>query len=186
MTTTDFLTGPAPTNDGETEFQAELAEIQNGVAAEKRKTRRFLAVVLAAGLFGAGGYGAFTHFKSAGTHTITGTMLLTDSKMYDEKDACNPTGGYSDLGDGAQVTVKDGAGKVLAVGSLETGTGSTKLVDYDSYMSTYAGYCSHNFTISTVPDAAFYNVEIGHRGGLNYSKAEMSEKSWTVGLSIGN
>ena len=35
-------------------------------------------------------------------------------------------------------------------------------------------------------DAAFYSVEIGHRGGLNYSKAELSGKAWTVGLSIGS
>ena len=47
-----------------------------------------------------------------------------------------------------------------------------------------ADSCEMPFTISKVPDAPFYAVEVGRRGVQRYSKAEMETAKWTVGLTV--
>jgi hypothetical protein len=83
-----------------------------------------------------------------------------------------PGGGYSDISDGTQVTVKDAAGTVLAAGTL---TGGTITV----------GEVAFTFTVEGVPDADLYQVEVSRRGALSYTADQMDEADWSVNVSLG-
>ena len=109
------------------------------------------------------------------THTLHGYLSLVDSEgnsITAQDGACQGTGGYSDIGEGAGVTVTDGAGTVLATGSLSGGGGT-------------AYECNFNFAIE-VPDADFYRVEVSHRGEMTYSRQQMDEGWWMIFLTLGS
>lgn len=104
--------------------------------------------------------------------TITGTMLLRDrSPAFDGQ--CFGDGGYSDLREGAQVTVSDESGATIAVGELGRGE------------SVESRYCEFSITVEDVPAATFYSIEVSRRGQLRYSMAEMERMDWEVGFSLG-
>lgn len=108
-------------------------------------------------------------------HTITGEMTLMDSDGYDDSivGGCEGSGGYDDISYGTAVTVRDGAGEILATGSLDSG-------------EVVGDWCNFTFTVEDVPGADFYEVEVSHRGGLSYSSKEMDEKDWFVSVSLGD
>lgn len=149
------------------------------------------AVLLVAGV----GAGAWALLRPDATHDITGTLLVNDFGPEDEGcmggDAVTRLdrlealidgqtfpcpqgvgGGYDDIRDGADVTVKDGAGELLGTGVLTGGTATDVGV-------TFA------FTVEGVPDSDFYQVEVSHRGALSYSRAELEDAGWVVEASLG-
>lgn len=91
--------------------------------------------------------------------------------------------GYSDIRTGAPVVVQDGSGDVIATTSLEEG----RTIDAGPIEFLPGGrlyLCQWRFTVS-IPDAEFYVVEVSHRGGRTYSRAELAASNWTVELSLG-
>jgi hypothetical protein len=46
------------------------------------------------------------------------------------------------------------------------------------------GRCAYTFAVE-VPDADFYAVEVGRRGVLTYSNAEMGTRGWSVWFTLG-
>jgi hypothetical protein len=113
-------------------------------------------------------------------HTVKGEMTLNDygSFRYDKiGDSCSGDGGYSDIDEGATVSVKNQSGTLIGSGRLGPGTvqgGST------------LKWCVFPFEVGGVKDAEFFQVEVSHRGGLSYSKAEMQANDWTVHASLGS
>lgn len=133
----------------------------------------FAAVVAAAAFLSVSGSGAL-----APRHDITGTFELSDTSTISSGilaagSTCEGTGGYSDIGLGTNVTLKDGDGKLLATGSLGLGKGGSTR-------------CTFTFTLSGVPETPFYTVEVGRRGALSYSLADMKSFDWTLGLTLGD
>lgn len=123
-------------------------------------------------------------------HTIEGTMTISGARGVIEMgrdagdgDACEGRAGYAygDLGAGAQVTVRNGSGVTLALGRL--GMGKLSGVIGTSITPAGAGTCTMPFEIE-VPGSDFYEIEVSHRGGLQYSEAEMEQMDWTVSLSL--
>jgi hypothetical protein len=110
---------------------------------------------------------------SASGHTISGSFVLTDPGVARTGTTCSGTGGYSDIGDGTDVTVKDGAGKVIGTGRLSTNVEGSQDTG-----------CAYDFTVA-VPDADFYVVAVSHRGELTYSRDEMQQHDWKVGFTLG-
>lgn len=106
--------------------------------------------------------------------TIRGTMTLgldgAQVTFNQGGSTCVGKGGFDDIRPGAQVRVTDGSGQVLAVGQLD-GPG------------VVAEGCVFSFSVQ-VPPADFYTVEVSHRGGLTYSRAEMESRGWTVAFSL--
>ncbi|MGW4197187.1 hypothetical protein [Streptomyces sp. NPDC005004] len=97
-------------------------------------------------------------FGTDGTLTVDGI-----GEDLDTGDLCSGTGGYSDIDFGTQVTVKDAAGTVVAMGSLEFG------------QKTDDG-CEFPFTVDDItPGSKFYTVEISHRGGLTQTENQLRE-----------
>lgn len=113
-----------------------------------------------------------THQEPA-TFSITGRMELTGSVTSSSAAGFDCVGdrGYSDIGAATAVTVSDEAGTLLAKGNF---TGSTRS----------AGTCTFTFTVDDVPRGKrFYEVEVGHRGGLSYTESEVESG---LSLSLGN
>jgi hypothetical protein len=105
---------------------------------------------------------------------ITGTFTLTSSDVTNTATTCSGTGGYSDITDGLGVIVRDEAGKTIGTGSLTT----------DTAKSSSRG-CAFTFTVPLTDDAQFYEVEVGHRGKITHSRAEMESSGWTIDLTLG-
>ena len=74
-----------------------------------------------------------------------------------------------------QVTVKNQAGELIGTTQLGDGLGAG---------ASWA--CVFHFNIANLPSASFYSIEIGHRGAINYSKADLDTANWTVTLTLGN
>lgn len=108
-------------------------------------------------------------------HSIIGILTLTDTdEFWSEGDPCAGSGGYDDIQEGAQVTVRDGEGHVLATSDLLEGVASS---DYE---------CDFPFAVPDVPEARFYAVEISHRGEITNSRRDLERNDWFVGLTLGD
>lgn len=131
-----------------------------------------LAVVVVAAV---AGIFLLTRDSSPESHSITGLLTLTDTdEFWTEGDACEGSGGYGDIREGAQVTVKDGNGTTLATSNLLEGVASN------------AFDCDFAFALPDVPEAEFYAVEVSHRGEITSSRRELEDNNWFVGLSLGD
>ncbi|MCU1614692.1 MAG: putative rane protein [Frankiales bacterium] len=135
------------------------------VAPSRRKPLLIAAGVLVAGL------------ATAATLLLTSgpTMhpLTIDVALLDADSGCSGgAGGYSDIGPGQPVTVKDENGKILASTVLpDTGGGSFGCV-----------WTMH----VVVPDnAQQYGVEMGRRGTVTFSHDKLVADHWKAELSIG-
>ena len=111
-------------------------------------------------------------------HTVQGDFLLTDTSttgggIDDSGVSCQGDGGYSDIGPGTNVTVKNEKGELLATTTLGTGSGGST-------------YCEFKFMLTVPDNAKFYTFEVGRRGELSYSHDEMDSSGWSVGASLGS
>jgi hypothetical protein len=116
--------------------------------------------------------------------TIKGTMTVKSGEGSDPNmgKSCITDGGYADISTGTQVTVKNGTGKVLALGSL--GPGSTSdwltLPTFDPETGSIesrpqATKCRFAFSVPNVPEGEdFYAVEVSHRGEVRYSRSDLN------------
>lgn len=111
-------------------------------------------------------------------HTLTGSVEIIDAtdEPFTPGSGCDgsDTGGFSDLAAGADVTVKNGSGRIIAIGSLREGK-----PNYDG------ATCTMPLKVSGIPKASFYQVEVSHRGELSYSYAQLQRRHWRVSLTIG-
>ena len=114
-------------------------------------------------------------------HGISGTFMLSAAYPSITTDAsgCQGVGGYGDIRAGAGVALKDGEGKILALGSLSAGKPS------GPQTTGFAAQCGFTFSLADVPEVAFYSLEVSHRGASNYSLADMKAANWTVALTLG-
>lgn len=134
------------------------------------------------------------------TMVVSGTLALTDDEMqnpsYDavleqcdfdavceapEDEPCAPGSvGYSDIAAGAQVSVTDSSGDVIAIGALEPGrTGQVE--DVWGVESEYPP-CYFGFRITDVPvSGATYGVEVGQRGTVYFTQDEAESISISLG-----
>lgn len=114
----------------------------------------------------------------ASTQTLSGSLKVTDtdknnSSVFVYDGFCITLRGYSDIGGGTDVIVKDGAGKVIALTQLLRGTP----------VGLYS--CRFDFEIK-LPNSEFYSFSIGDRDQITYSKADLLDRSWRLDLTLGN
>lgn len=94
----------------------------------------------------------------------------------DKGDPCEGQGGYDDLREGAQVTIRDENNEVLAVGALDEGKILTEGL-YD---------CAFFFEVPEVPlESSFYSVEVASRGEQRYPADEFEHEDFAVTLELG-
>lgn len=139
--------------------------------------------------------------------TLTGRFTLSDNdSLRGGPETCRGTGGYSDFGPGMNVTVRNGSGEIVASGNTanlvieeyfsddateERAEGSDEDNGDDmspeelaDMMFEFLG-CTVVFEVD-VPKEDFYAIEVGRRGELSYSRAELEERNWGVSLTLGN
>lgn len=90
---------------------------------------------------------------------------------------CFGTGGYSDLAQGADVTISDNVGKTLAVVPLSAGTFR------ELPGSTTAYGCVFSFAATVPAGKATYGVAISHRGTVIFSPSQIGSAQLTIGGS---
>jgi hypothetical protein len=101
-------------------------------------------------------------FRVLETATASGTFVLMDtrkkyvSSITSDGTKCHGTQGYSDVGGGTQVIVKNGRGAILTSTSLGDGHG-------DEFNCRFA------FTFPITEGQDRYVLSIGHRGEFSYS-----------------
>lgn len=125
-------------------------------------------------------------FKVLRTITVPGIFVLDDSDSLAYSDpetfgdtsgvmeaggTCMGQGGYSDIGPGTAVTVKNAAGELLT--TTELGAGS----------NTSPGVCEFTFSFQVKEGEDTYVVSVSHRGEASYSFADL--ESGGVQLSLG-
>jgi hypothetical protein len=133
----------------------------------------FVAVVAAAGFISLNSSGILTpHHDVVGTFEVDNTDT-TLSAITVVGGTCKGTSGYSDLGPGTPVTLKDGDGKLLGTTTLGTGSGT-------------AVRCTFSFNFTNIPEVSFYTLEVGRRGGISYGLSDMKAQSWSMGATIGS
>ena len=112
---------------------------------------------------------------SVGAKTVTGSFTVIDTgQAYSVGNTCSTYGsGFDDVGVGTDVVVKSGEGAIVGVGKLEIGVAQS------------AYECRFPFTLE-VKDAEFYSFEVGDRGDLSYSRADLEAMGWSVAFSLGN
>lgn len=110
--------------------------------------------------------------------TVTGDIVVSADVLSSGQavgESCATADGYDDIRTGAQVAVRDAAGKVLAIGTLEPGT-VAELYGEDALPALlgYASKCNFEFTVKGVPDGQqIYSVEVAHRGAVQYQRAQL-------------
>lgn len=102
---------------------------------------------------------------------VTVNFQLNDSGS--ALNGCQGSGGYSDIGTGTPVTLRNGAGDLLATASL--GSGSNLGVS-----------CVWETVLRDVPRREdFYVVEVGDRGEISQSRTELEAGDFTFDISLG-
>jgi hypothetical protein len=86
---------------------------------------------------------------------------------------CTGLGGYKDIQPGAQITISDQSGDIIAVTELEPDPLSE---DFDE--------CRFQF-VAEVPEATFYSISLGRRGEMTYSFDDLEDAEWLIELSLG-
>lgn len=127
--------------------------------------------------------------------------------LYDEDfgidgdfDDCEGTGGYDDFSAGRDITVRDGSGDIVGAGTLRNVTDRDELAEYlvgtgeaDDVDDTVIDFVADTpeavcvlVTAFDIDDADFYEIKIGRRGELSFSRDELAADDWYFSLSLGN
>lgn len=124
--------------------------------------------------------------------TLAGTFTLIDSDVVGSWTRCGGSGGYDDFGAGMNVTARDGSGRIVGSGNSRNLTESDLSSDLPGLAAAAADEseedgidvtCVVSFEIE-VEDADFYEIEVGSRGGLSYSRADLDAADWFIELSL--
>jgi hypothetical protein len=113
--------------------------------------------------------------------TIHGVFKLRDGSGISGStisDSCTGFEGFDDIRHGAQVVVKDQNGTVIGTGTLSSGRTTRKLGDV-------ALECTFRFSVSGLPKATFYSIEVSKRGAQQYSYDKLVRSGWNAALSLG-
>jgi hypothetical protein len=92
-----------------------------------------------------------------------------------EGEPCEGSGGFNDIVAGAQVTVTDAAGNVVALGRLRQGAYYDDFPDINGVTG-----CRFEFTVEDVPEGSLFGIEVARRGVVQFSRADAGD----VGLLL--
>lgn len=172
----DKATAPSVDATVDTPPMPAQAPAPAGPPARGKKPVAAFAAGLAAGAALIGGVWAISAAQGPAaleTFTLTGTMTLTD-KVDATDTGCRGSydSGYDDIQEGADVTVYNASGDVIAKSEL----GASEEV--------FTGVCEFQISVPDVPKGeTFYKVEVSHRGTVELSaeEAENGELAASLG-----
>jgi len=106
-------------------------------------------------------------FDLQGTVTLTSVDVVYETGRHGEE--CHGRNGFKDMNAGAEVTVYGANDTVIGTGQLEQG------VWFDS--------CVFRFTVPSVPETRFFEVQVSHRGRVAFSMDDV--RAMKVALQLG-
>lgn len=114
--------------------------------------------------------------KAPTTFAVFGTLSLSGAGNLGKGagSPCHGDDGYDDIVGGAQVTIYDGSGKAIALGSLGDGT----------TLQQTPWNCTFTIAVRDVPiqkDSNIYAVEVTHRGQVKFTQDEATSIALTLG-----
>lgn len=123
-------------------------------------------------------------FTISGTITLSAAISTDTSTVTQIGNPCTPDAGYEDIATGAQVTTRNGTGKVLALGTVGAARVSKLLANPNDEGAPWPYRCTLPFTVTGVPGGEeFYSIEVSHRGEVRYTRGDLNEP---VLLSLGD
>jgi hypothetical protein len=129
--------------------------------------RRNPLIVAAAAVVAAGIGIGLALSNGPSTIQITGVLALgpfdaidTTSTTVANGDACESSGGYTDITAGTAVVVGNGTGQTIGTGGLQAGIEA----NVDDTLGTPAGNCVFQFAVTVPAGESAYTVTISHRG----------------------
>ena len=112
-------------------------------------------------------------FAGGGGRDLTVRFALID--IEDGVSCSGGTGGYSDVGPGMAVVVRNNDSQVIGTGSLGSGGKGLR-----------GQACEWTAVVEDVPSGEdYYSVTVGRRGEQVYTGEELEEAEWDVFLSLG-
>jgi hypothetical protein len=105
---------------------------------------------------------------------------------------CASDEGYEDVTVGTSITVYDGNSAVIGTGRIdsvewtqleESRLDGMPAADVPGGTGLY-GQCLYKFSLVDLPPSDFYAIEVGRRGKLTYSVADLETQGWTVTLVL--
>ena len=183
-------------------------------AARRRRAPLVLAALVVVVVLVGGGL-AFVNASGIMTpkHTIRGLFALFSTNVTGSWDTCRGASdsGYADFSPGTPVTITDSTGKVIGAGALQNLDQSllATLVSMDAQgvlgivpsgapdeasreaavrnlLSSAEGSSCSMYWTADVVQSDFYTVEIGKRGKVPYSAADMAKSGWVVYTTLGH
>jgi hypothetical protein len=136
---------------------------------QRRMTRVTLCVTLVAGL-GAAVFG-FTSGSTVAKHPLRGTLTLTAREA--TGNPCTTTPASADLGDGAEITVRDAAGQAVGAGHLGKGEATSSS-------------CIRPIEIGAVPVLPEYRLVIGNRAPFVITADALRASGGVIDLRFGS
>ena len=144
--------------------------------------------------------------------TLRGIAVLFDSdgSVEGRWDACEGTGGYSDFGAGMRLSVKGKSDEIVGTGNVVNVTDSNledvvqAELDGDSpigldattledgkdelrgWLEDSEEYMCAVYFEADIDPSDYYSVELGDRGDLSYSRDELADQGWVVGITLGD
>jgi len=110
------------------------------------------------------------------TATVSGTFVLNDSgsdeysrSIGSDGTSCEGTDGYSNVGSGTQVIVRNGKNEILTTTTLGQGKGDRST-------------CTFAFTFPVTEGQERYVVSVGHRGDFSYSFVQLRSEGVRIHL----
>lgn len=131
---------------------------------------------------GSGSTSTTASVGSTPSSSSAGQTLMGGVTLYDPPTAAagclQGQGGYGDIGVGTAVELQDQTGQNLASSHLG-----------QPQASSDGRSCLYQFTISNVPPASYYQLQIGgngHRGKLSYTSGQLAAEGWHVHVTLGH
>ena len=171
-------------------YTPRTAAASTGIAAQTHGHKGARLAILGVVLVLAGAGAVAASGAPSAKHTLTGTMsvfaadnsqtlewlghMVTSTGEVQLGGACSTAGAYSDITPGTDVTVRDDTDKVVGSAFLAAGTLA---------MTTAKPVCVFEFTVTGIPDAKSYAIEIGQRRGVTYSAADLEANEWSLALT---
>jgi len=115
-------------------------------------------------------------------YTLRGTVTVTDGYGDPVGEVCANRGAFEDINPGTDITIRDQAGVIVAMGAV--GEGVSVRLPMGNPTAAKSDACRLSLLVAGIPDAPFYSVEVGRRGGLTYSHAELEAVGWEIALNL--
>lgn len=130
-------------------------------------------------------------------HEMKGLMQLFSAGNVDgDIEHCKGTGGYDDIDEGADVTIKDQDGKIVGTGRLRNGTkdevlerlvaSGEKEEGLTDILDDSDGIVCVLLFEADVADADIYSIQVGNdtRGAITMSTKDLEESDWIVEVTL--